>query len=660
MARFRIGLVCLASVFCAGFLPIGLTGGSVTAAAADPPTCALPAPVAGVITLTSDCDTTQTLMIPNGVTLNGAGHTITAHDLTPGSPSDNTVVLENATGATSMSIENLTIVGNFTPGVPGCRTTLNGIWFNGAGGSVTNTTVTGITEHGNCQLGRAIVANGTAGQTLTITSTTVTDYQKSAIQATGMTMNVSGSFIGPPSSLSAPIGQNGLLYLGGSTGTTSGSTIYGSGYGGAANANGAVLVLSATNVTLTDDTITGDRTDLGVDVEDGGTGPSTGVIIDSNQIGRTAPDVPDTFGFGVQVISPSTATVTCNSFSGWRTDLVGVAQPLCVTTTAVPDGVVGTPYSTDLNAFGGTPPNSWSVVSGSLPPGLALSSTGTISGTPTVAGSFTFTLQATDSMGASATRTLTVTITAPPGYWLAASDGGVFAFGSATFHGSGANTHLNAPVVAMANTATGGYWLAASDGGVFSYGTTFFGSLGGIHLNAPIVGIAATPDDGGYYLVGADGGVFAFGDANFHGSLAGKALNKPVVGIAVTPDNGGYYLATADGAVFTYGDAVFQGSMGDTPLNKPVVGIAVDDTTSGYWLVAGDGGVFGFSAPFLGSTGSIHLNAPVVAMTARGDGLGYWLVASDGGVFAYGSAPFFGSMGGTHLNKPVVATASVG
>ena len=44
------------------------------------PTCVLPAPVGGVITLTGDCDTTVPLTIPDGVTLNGAGHTITAHD----------------------------------------------------------------------------------------------------------------------------------------------------------------------------------------------------------------------------------------------------------------------------------------------------------------------------------------------------------------------------------------------------------------------------------------------------------------------------------------------------------------------------------------------------------------------------------------------------
>ncbi len=88
-----------------------------------------------------------------------------------------------------MNIEDLTIMGTgFTqtqpPGSCG-RATLNGIWFNGAGGSVTNVTVTGITENSNCQVGRAIVGNGTAGQTLTITGTTVNDYNKDGMQAYG-------------------------------------------------------------------------------------------------------------------------------------------------------------------------------------------------------------------------------------------------------------------------------------------------------------------------------------------------------------------------------------------------------------------------------------------------------------------------------------------
>ena len=63
------------------------------------------------------------------------------------------------------------------------------------------------------------------------------------------------------------------------------------------------------------------------------------------------------------------------------------------------------------------------------------------------------------------------------GYWFVASDGGIFSFGDAAFHGSTGGTPLNAPVVGMAAApATGGYWLVASDGGIFSFGAPFYGA----------------------------------------------------------------------------------------------------------------------------------------------------------------------------------------
>ncbi|MGD0882612.1 MAG: hypothetical protein ABSB09_13685, partial [Acidimicrobiales bacterium] len=63
------------------------------------------------------------------------------------------------------------------------------------------------------------------------------------------------------------------------------------------------------------------------------------------------------------------------------------------------------------------------------------------------------------------------------------------------YYGSMGGTHLNAPVVGMAPTADGnGYWLVASDGGVFGFGdATYEGSMGGEALAGPIVGIVATP-----------------------------------------------------------------------------------------------------------------------------------------------------------------------
>ena len=64
------------------------------------------------ITLNADCVTTEALTIPDGVTLNGAGHTITANDPTPSTGDTYTgAVVTNAAGATSMNIENLTVTG---------------------------------------------------------------------------------------------------------------------------------------------------------------------------------------------------------------------------------------------------------------------------------------------------------------------------------------------------------------------------------------------------------------------------------------------------------------------------------------------------------------------------------------------------------------------
>ena len=247
---------------------------------------------------------------------------------------------------------------------------------------------------------------------------------------------------------------------------------------------------------------------------------------------------------------------------------------------------------------------------------------------------------------------------APNGYYLSASDGGIFSYGNLPFCGSTGNIALNKPVVGMAVTHDGGgYWEVASDGGIFAFGDAqFYGSMGGQPLNQPIVGMAATPTGGGYWLVAADGGMFAFGNAKFYGSMGGQPLNKPIVGMAATANGGGYWLVASDGGIFAFGNATFQGSMGGQSLNKPVVAIATDAKTGGYWEVAADGGVFSFNAPFYGSMGGQPLNQPIVGMEATAGGGGYRFVAADGGIFSY-NAPFYGSMCGQPLNKPIVAMA---
>ena len=101
----------------------------------------------------------------------------------------------------------------------------------------------------------------------------------------------------------------------------------------------------------------------------------------------------------------------------------------------------------------------------------------------------------------------------------------------------------------------------ASDGGIFNYGdAAFHGSTGSLHLKKPIVGIAAAPGGAGYWLVASDGGVFGFGRAaTFFGS--GASLSpKPVKAIVPTSDGDGYWVVSANGTAAGFGDAGAQGS----------------------------------------------------------------------------------------------------
>jgi len=84
---------------------------------------------------------------------------------------------------------------------------------------------------------------------------------------------------------------------------------------------------------------------------------------------------------------------------------------ITVNPATLPNGTVGTGYNQIVSASGGTPPYAFAVSSGALPTGLTLnSSTGAITGTPTAAGTFTFTITATDATGCSGSRLYTITI----------------------------------------------------------------------------------------------------------------------------------------------------------------------------------------------------------------------------------------------------------
>jgi len=165
---------------------------------------------------------------------------------------------------------------------------------------------------------------------------------------------------------------------------------------------------------------------------------------------------------------------------------------LTVTTSSLPAGNIATSYSTTLMATGGATPYTWSLTAGAMPAGFKLSSAGVLSGTPYIAGSYSFTVQVKDSQStpATASRALTLSVgtTLPlgvanaqlsgpyafliKGFNTGSSSGTVYGFaalGSLTADGAGNLTgteDLNsASGVQRSLTVTGTYTLGSDDRG---------------------------------------------------------------------------------------------------------------------------------------------------------------------------------------------------
>ncbi len=117
------------------------------------------------------------------------------------------------------------------------------------------------------------------------------------------------------------------------------------------------------------------------------------------------PTAPGTFAFEAQVTDNSLAS-TRRSFS------LRIHPALVITTPAgLPGGTAGTSYGLTLAATGGLPPYRWSIRSGELPPGVTLdAATGRLTGTPSGAGTFSFTVHVSDSLQATAIRAYSIAV----------------------------------------------------------------------------------------------------------------------------------------------------------------------------------------------------------------------------------------------------------
>jgi hypothetical protein len=220
----------------------------------------------------------------------------------------------------------------------------------------------------------------------------------------------------------------------------------------------------------------------------------------------------------------------------------------------------------------------------------------------------------------------------------------------------------------------GGYWLVASDGGVFAFGTAhYYGSMGGHHLNSPITGIVATADGRGYWLVAKDGGVFNFGDAVLLGSMGGTTLVAPVVGLASSsggglPTTGPQGPAGARGLAGATGSAGLSGGTGSAgpsgatgPAGGPTGATGTSGAAGGTGAtgVSGSSGATGSAGPtgLTGPTGTAGLIGPTGPAGPSGP------VGSSGATGATGvsgSSGATGSAGPTGLAGPTGTAGLIG
>jgi hypothetical protein len=171
----------------------------------------------------------------------------------------------------------------------------------------------------------------------------------------------------------------------------------------------------------------------------------TGLSLASSGAITGDPTVPGNFTFAVQVADSCPAEQGGPATAQAQLSLT-VVTLVDITTRSLPAGAQGIAYLAQIEASGGTPPYTWSVAAGSLPPGLALQpSSGAISGSPASPGNFSFRVEATDSSPTpqSATKTLALAIGSP----------GPLAITTSALLDGTVNTPYNAMMAATGGTA---------------------------------------------------------------------------------------------------------------------------------------------------------------------------------------------------------------
>ena len=338
---------------------------------------------------------------------------------------------------------------------------------------------------------------------------------------------------------------------------------------------------------------------------------------------------------------------------------VSPAAALSIGPASLPATTQGLGYNQAVTASGGTAPYTYSVTVGSLPPGISINaSTGAITGTSSAAGSFNFTIGATDSFGATGNRAYSIVVNAPvsvnPASLPATTQGVAYSQSVSSTGGTGAVTFAvsagSLPTGASLNAASGAITGTPSAAGTFNFTITATDTLGaaGSRAYTVVVGAAlgvnpATLPSGTVGIaypqsVSSTGGTGAVTFSISAGALpGGLSLNAASGALTGTPSSASTFsfTVTATDSVGATGSRAYSVTInpgitiGPATLPASTVGVAYTQSIT----ATGGNGTYTFSVSSGALPTGLVLNASTGALTGTPTASGtfnFTLTATDG------------------------------